>query len=134
MLRTHCLASYVLDAAGAEGMPKMLPERLIDQTPFSIANSLSAAWINHCIAQNPGVACANRRPMRTGCMTETEADCRVAQAIEHLRAFAASIQSAETIDQMSSLTGEDLNIIVGVFDDVIDKNYGIRKDRSNGQI
>lgn len=68
--------------------------------------------------------------MRTSHMTETEADRRVAHAIDHLRAFANSVESDETIDHPSQLTGEDLKIVVNVFDDVFDKDHGITKRRS----
>ena len=65
--------------------------------------------------------------MQTSAMTETEADRRVADAIEHLRAFARSVESGQTIDPSSQLTGEDIKIVVNVFDDVFDKDYGFIK-------
>ncbi|WP_271301176.1 hypothetical protein [Sphingomonas sp. CV7422] len=65
-------------------------------------------------------------------MTEKEAARRVDEAIAHLRDFAGSIRGSDVVDRNSQLTGDDLRIVLGVFDDVIDKDYGLIK-RSTGQ-
>jgi hypothetical protein len=65
--------------------------------------------------------------MRTGRMTEIEAARRVDDAIEHLRAFAASLDAHVIVDRASRLTAADLKIVVEVFDDVLDKEHGVSK-------
>ena len=65
-------------------------------------------------------------------MTEKEAARRVDEAIAHLRDFAGSIRGSDVVDRDSQLTGDDLHIVLGVFDDVIDKDYGLTK-RPTGQ-
>lgn len=65
-------------------------------------------------------------------MTEKEAARRVDEAIAHLREFAGSIRGSDVVDRDSQLTGDDLHIVLGVFDDVIDKDYGLIK-RPTGQ-
>lgn len=51
-------------------------------------------------------------------MEESQAIRRVADALRHLKAFRASWNAGDLIDQESELSADDLSILIGVIDQI----------------